>query len=159
MLDRSLREWLDERAAELDCSGELSHALLQKLAEANLFRIGIAPASGGSGGTLLDAIDAISAVARHSLTAAFMFWGHRTYIDILTQAPESALRDRLLPDLLAGRLAGATGLSNHEIPLRAGRAAGGRRARRGRGLAALRAALLGHQFANPRFPGNNGGSA
>lgn len=112
MLDRSLREWLDERAAELDRSGERSHALLQKLAEANLFRIGIAPASGGSGGTLLDAIDAISAVARHSLTAAFMLWGHRTYIDILTQAPESALRDRLLPDLLAGRLAGATGLSN-----------------------------------------------
>lgn len=41
-----------------------------------------------------------------------MFWGHRTYIDILTQAPQSALCDRILPDLLAGQLAGATGLSN-----------------------------------------------
>ena len=112
MLHHSLREWLDDRAAELDRSSELSHALLLKLAQANLFRIGIAPALGGSGGTLLDAIDAISAVARHSLTAAFMFWGHRTYIDILTQAPQSALCDRILPDLLAGQLAGATGLSN-----------------------------------------------
>ncbi|CTQ03766.1 TPA: acyl-CoA/acyl-ACP dehydrogenase [Klebsiella variicola] len=70
MLHHSLREWLDDRAAELDRSSELSHALLLKLAQANLFRIGIAPALGGSGGTLLDAIDAISAVARHSLTAA-----------------------------------------------------------------------------------------
>lgn len=112
MLHHPLREWLDDRAVELDRSGELSHTLLQKLAEADLFRIGVPEAVGGSGGTLLDAIDAISAVARHSLTAAFMFWGHRTYIDILTQAPQSALCARLLPELLAGRLAGATGLSN-----------------------------------------------
>lgn len=112
MLNYPLREWLDKRAVELDSSSELSHTLLQKLAEANLFRIGVAEVFGGSGGTLRDAIDAISAVARHSLTAAFMFWGHRTYIDLLTQAPRGVLCEQLLPDLLTGRLAGATGLSN-----------------------------------------------
>ena len=47
MLHHSLREWLDDRAAELDRSSELSHALLLKLAQANLFRIGIAPARRG----------------------------------------------------------------------------------------------------------------
>lgn len=48
MLHHSLREWLDDRAAELDRSSELSHALLLKLAQANLFRIGIAPALGAA---------------------------------------------------------------------------------------------------------------
>ncbi len=48
----------------------------------------------------------------HSLTAAFVFWGQRAFIEYLLQSPNRALGDRLLGDLLAGTLAGATGLSN-----------------------------------------------
>lgn len=86
--------------------------MLAHLADAGLFRIGIAPGQGGSGGTLTDAMDAVSAVAGYSLTAAFVFWGHRTYIEFLLHSSAPDLRERLLPDLLAGKLAGATGLSN-----------------------------------------------
>ena len=55
---------------------------------------------------------AIAEVSAHSLTAGFVFWGHRTFIEYLLQSPNAALRETLLPDLLAGRRGGATGLSN-----------------------------------------------
>lgn len=112
MLYHSLREWPDDRAVELDRSSEPSHVLLLKLVQTNLSRIGVAPAPGGSGGTLPDAIDAIGVVARHSPMAALMFRGYHTYIDILTQASQNALCDRILPDLLVGQLTRATGSSN-----------------------------------------------
>jgi alkylation response protein AidB-like acyl-CoA dehydrogenase len=51
-------------------------------------------------------------VAERSLTAAFVFWGQRTFIEYLLHSPNAALRERHLPALLAGELAGATGLSN-----------------------------------------------
>jgi alkylation response protein AidB-like acyl-CoA dehydrogenase len=51
-------------------------------------------------------------VSARSLTAGFVFWGHRTFIEYLLQSPNAALREALLPDLLAGRRGGATGLSN-----------------------------------------------
>ena len=67
---------------------------------------------GGAGGTLADAVERVAAVAARSLTAAFVFWGQRAFIEYLLQSPNQELRQRLLGDLLAGRLAGATGLSN-----------------------------------------------
>jgi alkylation response protein AidB-like acyl-CoA dehydrogenase len=51
-------------------------------------------------------------VAEQSLTAAFVCWGQRTFIEYLLQSPNALLRERWLPDLLAGKKAGATGLSN-----------------------------------------------
>lgn len=47
-----------------------------------------------------------------SLTAAFVLWGQRTYIEYLLQSPNREIGERLLPDLLSGRLAGASALSN-----------------------------------------------
>ncbi|MEC5317782.1 acyl-CoA dehydrogenase family protein [Brenneria populi subsp. brevivirga] len=111
MLSETLRRWLSSHANELDQSDTQSGALLGHLADDGLFRIGIASGQGGEG-MLTDAMDAVSEVAGYSLTAAFVFWGHRTYIELLLRSSAPDLRERLLPDLLAGRLAGATGLSN-----------------------------------------------
>src|SRR5690606_8508666 len=69
-------------------------------------------ARGGSGGHVADAVDAIAQVASRSLTAAFVFWGQRAFIEFLLHTDNLGLRDRLLGDLLSGRRAGATGLSN-----------------------------------------------
>ena len=69
-------------------------------------------ALGGAGGDARDATRAIAAVAEESLTAAFVLWGQRVFIDYLLASPNVALRERWVPDLLAGRIAGATGLSN-----------------------------------------------
>ncbi|MFZ4833852.1 acyl-CoA dehydrogenase family protein [Rouxiella sp. Mn2063] len=112
MLNNTLSHWLDTHALELDRSNALSHPLLIKMADAGLFGIGIPVDQGGNGGNITDVITAVSQVARHSLTAAFMFWGHRTFIEMLLQAPVRGLLEQHLPDLLSGKLAGATGLSN-----------------------------------------------
>jgi alkylation response protein AidB-like acyl-CoA dehydrogenase len=47
-----------------------------------------------------------------ALAAAFVFWGQRTFIEYLVQSPNAALRARSLAPLMAGTMAGATGLSN-----------------------------------------------
>ncbi|KAF1072570.1 MAG: Acryloyl-CoA reductase (NADH) [Pseudomonas citronellolis] len=112
MLDATLSHWLDDQAEGLDLGHADPQALLPRLAEAGLFGIGVPQALGGQGGSVLDAVDAIAAVAGHSLTAAFVFWGQRAFIEYLLHSPNQALGERLLGDLLRGELAGATGLSN-----------------------------------------------
>ncbi len=94
---------------------------------------------GGAGGTLADAVERVAAVAARSLTAAFVFWGQRAFIEYLLQSPNQELRQRLLGDLLAGRLAGATGLSNEQTNLLALNAAieAARAGEAGRGFAVV----------------------
>lgn len=82
------------------------------LAQQGLTRIGVPTAQGGLGGTNVDVVQALAEVAEQSLAAAFVMWGHRCMTDMLLQTDNAGLRERLLPSLLAGELAGATGLSN-----------------------------------------------
>lgn len=106
------RAWLQAHADGL-CSGESDPALIvPALAAAGLFRVGVPTSLGGAGGDVRDAIRAIAAVAEESVTAAFVYWGQRTFIEYLLESDDAALRERWLPALLDGRLAGATGLSN-----------------------------------------------
>lgn len=107
-----LAAWLEGAAHDLDTTAFDAAAVLPRLADVGLFRIGVPATHGGSGGEVADAVRAVAAVSQHSLAAGFVFWGHRTYIEYLLQSPNTGLRDKLLPDLLAGRRAGATGLSN-----------------------------------------------
>ncbi|RQS71149.1 acyl-CoA dehydrogenase [Burkholderia sp. Bp8963] len=111
-LDASLVDWLDANATRLDTDTSLKADVVPRLASAGLFRIGVPAGLGGAGGTTLDAIAGIASVAEHSLAAAFVFWGQRSFIEYLLQSPNAALRERLLPTLLDGKLAGASGLSN-----------------------------------------------
>jgi alkylation response protein AidB-like acyl-CoA dehydrogenase len=112
MTARSVSAWLDEHAEQLDTQQTLATQILPRLGQADLFRIGVPLALGGSGGDTGDAIEAIAGVATHSLTAAFVFWGQRAFIEYLLQSSNAGLRDRWLPRLLPGDWAGATGLSN-----------------------------------------------
>jgi len=112
VLPADFGRWLDSIALDLDLKSEGASLLLPKLAAASLFKVGVPAQHGGTGADVSDAVRAIAAVSARSLSAAFVFWGHRTFIEYLLQSPNGALRERLLPDLLAGRRAGATGLSN-----------------------------------------------
>ena len=111
----ALHDWLARHADDLDQSGTLADEVLPALAAHGCFRAGVPPALGGGGGEngdVRDAILGIAEVARYSVTAAFVYWGQRSFIEYLLQSPNAALRQRLLPQLLDGSLAGATGLSN-----------------------------------------------
>ena len=104
--------WLCTHALALDEGRTQTEGVLPALAQADLFRIGVPREWGGVGGDVRDALQAISGVSEQSLAAGFMFWGHRAFIEYLLQSANSGLRERWLPVLLAGRHAGATGLSN-----------------------------------------------
>ncbi|CRH91242.1 Uncharacterised protein [Chlamydia trachomatis] len=58
-----------------------------------------------------EVIEALSQLAQHSLTAAFISWGHRTFIENILQSENSYGRTYWLPQLLTGQLAAGTGLS------------------------------------------------
>lgn len=107
-----LAAWLDANADALDTTHDLAAQILPRLGDAGLLRVGVTARQGGNGGSTVDAIEAIASVARRSLTAAFVFWGQRTFIEYLLQSENDPLRSRWLPALLAGERAGATGLSN-----------------------------------------------
>jgi alkylation response protein AidB-like acyl-CoA dehydrogenase len=108
----TLHDWLTRHADELDQSEALADEVMPALAAHGCFRAGVPAALGGDGGDVRDAILGIAEVARLSVTAAFVYWGQRSFIEYLLQSPNAALRERLLPELLDGSLAGATGLSN-----------------------------------------------
>jgi len=103
-----LYDWLARHADSLDQSEDLADQVMPALAAQGCFLAGVPSHLGGSGGDVRDAIDGIAEVARHSVTAAFVYWGQRSFIEYLLQSPNAALRERLLPELMAG----ATGLSN-----------------------------------------------
>lgn len=107
-----LDEWLVVRANALDESSSHAEDVLPILVGSGLPHIGVPRVNGGCGGDVRDAILAISTVAQQSLTAAFVLWAHRTFIELLLQSPNAELRERLLPKLLSGATGGATGLSN-----------------------------------------------
>jgi alkylation response protein AidB-like acyl-CoA dehydrogenase len=67
---------------------------------------------GGTGGAASAAIGIVADLARHSMSAAFVFWAQRAVIECVLASPNRSLARRLLPPLLDGRLAGAPGLSN-----------------------------------------------
>jgi alkylation response protein AidB-like acyl-CoA dehydrogenase len=111
-LDARLADWLDAHAGSLDTATELKADVVPQLARAGVFRVGVPVSLGGTGGDTSDAIAAIAAVAERSLSAAFVFWGQRTFTEYLLQSPNAQLREGLLAPLLDGTIAGATGLSN-----------------------------------------------
>lgn len=112
LLPPGLQSWLQAHAQSLNAEAEATPQVLAQLVEAGLHRIAVPQALGGDGGEAIDAIDALSQVAEHSVTAAFVLWSQRAFIDYLCLTDNAAARELWLPDLLQGRLAGATGLSN-----------------------------------------------
>jgi len=111
-LPDDLATWLTANADLLDSTPELAHEVVPRLAGAGLFAVGVPDELGGRGGATIDAIEAIALVAEHSVTAAFVFWGQRTFIEYLLQSPNEAMRARWIGPLMRGEFAGATGLSN-----------------------------------------------
>lgn len=111
-VDSDLSQWLTAHADSLNQHTDDSELLVPRLAHAGLFAVGVPVEAGGSGGDVRDAALAIAEVAEHSLTAAFAFWGQRSFIAYLLHSPNQSLTERWLPQLLDGAHAGATGLSN-----------------------------------------------
>ena len=115
-LPAGLQHWLATHAEALDRGDPVAAEVLPQLAHAGLLSVGLEGGPqhrGGSGGQgACAAVSAIAAVARESVTAAFVYWGQRSFIEYLVAGDAPALRAQWLDDLVHGRLAGATGLPN-----------------------------------------------
>ena len=111
-LGSELSAWLEQNSSCLDTDNTRPAEVLPRRAAGGVLGAGVSKEHGGSGGDVTDSIRAIADISKHSLAAGFVLWGHRAYIELLLQSPNPALREMLLPDLIAGRVAGATGLSN-----------------------------------------------
>lgn len=108
VLSRGLAQWLEEHALSLDSDASQAQALLPRLAQDGLLGLGLKADFSDFG----DAVQSIVEVAEHSLTAGFVLWSQRTFIEYLRDVQDPAMRERYLPGLLDGSIAGATGLSN-----------------------------------------------
>ena len=112
MASAALLEWLDTHAHGLDVGTVDSRLVLPQLAGADVLRVGVSQVLGGSGRTLADVVEVLAVVAAHSMTAALVLWGQRSFIEYMLHSSNSSLRQRLLPSLLDGKLAGTVGFSN-----------------------------------------------
>lgn len=108
----AFENWAASSAAALDDGSQPADDVLSHLVSGGFASAGVPVSAGGAGGDIIDGVRAVTSVARSSLATSFILWGHRTYIEYLLQSPNQALAERHLPDLLSGRVAGATGLSN-----------------------------------------------
>ncbi len=111
-LPAELLAWLRLHAESLDVEATAALQTVPALGRSGLLREGIPQALGGQGTPLSAGVQAIAAVAEHSLAAAFVFWGQRAFAEYLVHSENADLRERHLGAVLAGERAGATGLSN-----------------------------------------------
>ncbi|KMK52441.1 dehydrogenase [[Actinobacillus] muris] len=112
LLSANFTDWLAKHADTLDQSNQHSAELLTKIANEGIFRLGVPAEFGGDGKSIFNAIQGIEALAQYSLTAAFISWGHRTLIENLIASANPIPRQLWLAELLSGKRAGGTGLSN-----------------------------------------------
>lgn len=110
-LPEPLVNWLDASAEGIDTGEIPASEVLPQLASAGLTGLGL-PDAPGQGSDPAAAVQAVARVAEHSLAAAFMLWGQRSYAEFLVEAESAALRQRQLPAIAAGEIAGASALSN-----------------------------------------------
>lgn len=107
-----LQAWLAEHAQSLHESNVHADKLLPLLTSSGLVQMGVPTQWGGTSGSAHHAVEAIAEVAEQSLTAAFVLWAQRAFIEYLCVTDNPAARDFWLPQVLPGHTAGATGLSN-----------------------------------------------
>ncbi|QRF62768.1 acyl-CoA dehydrogenase [Variovorax sp. UC122_21] len=112
MLVETDAAWLAAQAHALDSDASLAAEVVPRLARAGLFAHGVPEHLGGLGGKISLAIESVAQVASLSLSAAFVLWAQCVMIQMLSQSDRTALRDLHVERLMAGRTAGAPGLSN-----------------------------------------------
>lgn len=91
---------VEERAAAVDAHHLDIRPSLRQLGDAELLGL-----------DLPEQAEVVRTLARACTATAFSVWAHRTAIAYLTRWGSAALRDHILPDLLAGRRTAATAMA------------------------------------------------
>lgn len=107
-----IRTWFGRRAAAVDRLDVPAQDGLAFLAEHQVLAKGLPTSLGGDGGKLEEMVEIIATVASQCLTSAFVLWSHRVHIAYIEASGNTFLQKHVLPELLAVRKLGATGLAN-----------------------------------------------
>lgn len=112
--DSTIQLQFAERAGRLNDGVAESYVdeSLSQIAREGWLGYGVPETLGGSGGGLLDAVEAIAKVSEECLTSGFVFWCQRAFIEYLVASDNTWLQAEILPQALQAELSGATGLSN-----------------------------------------------
>jgi hypothetical protein len=104
------REIADEvlfpAALDVDSSGEIPDGHWRALAEAGLYGIAAPLELGGPGLEFADVVEILEIMAGGCLATAFTWVQHHGVLAALSASSNTALRDELLPELIAGRTKG-----------------------------------------------------
>jgi alkylation response protein AidB-like acyl-CoA dehydrogenase len=123
-------EILFPAALDVDASREIADGHWRSLAEAGLYGIAAPAELGGPGLELADLTAILEIVAGGCLATAFTWVQHHGVLAALSASPNTALRDGLVPALMAGRTRGGVAFAGAvPVPprMRAERVADGRR--------------------------------
>lgn len=111
-LSQHFTQWLAQNANSLNEHNDETDALLARVAEEGVFKIGVPETEGGAGGSNQQAVEITQHLANYSLVAGFISWGQRTVIYSLLKSQNPKPKALWLNDLLSGKLSGGSGLSN-----------------------------------------------
>jgi alkylation response protein AidB-like acyl-CoA dehydrogenase len=103
---------LAPQVVDIDVKGVYPEAFLRNLGEDGLFASHVPTAMGGSGLGLDALIRGMEEVSKVCGSTGFMAWCQSALVWYLVNTDNAALRERLLGDVMAGKVLGGTGLSN-----------------------------------------------
>ena len=115
-----VRTDLAPHTVRVDREGWYPEPFMRKLGDLGAYRQHLASRNGAGQADFPGAIRAMEAVSRECMSTGFCVWCQDALAWYLENADDATVRERLLPDVAAGRQLGGTGLSNgvkhlHEI--------------------------------------------
>ena len=96
-------EVLFPAALDVDAAGEIPEGHWRALADAGLYGIAAPPELGGAGLESAELTEILEIMAGGCLATAFIWVQHHGVLAALSASPNTALRDDLVPALVAGR--------------------------------------------------------
>jgi alkylation response protein AidB-like acyl-CoA dehydrogenase len=103
---------LAPQVVDIDVKGQYPEAFLRGLGADGLYAAHVPAELGGTGLGLDALIRGMEEVSKLCGSTGFMVWCQSALAWYLVNTDNAALRERLLPDVMAGRVLGGTGLSN-----------------------------------------------
>jgi len=133
LLPEEIRDWLEQKAAQVDGGEANPKEALLLLAKYGLLGLGRPGDPSGSG--ILEMATVLEEMASICMCSAFATWAHRMVIEYVSHSPEGSKVHQSLEDLLAGNVIGCTAMASAfqdyvgmaSLPVVAERVAGGLR--------------------------------
>lgn len=111
-LRKVINQTLTPKVQDIDLKGEFPEQIMHDIGTAGAFSHAVSRQYEGSGKGLKYAVQSIEEVSKDCLSTGFIAWCQVACTWYLENTQNSALREKLLPEVASGRVLAGTGLSN-----------------------------------------------